>query len=787
MNGRLVSKLLRDLRQTAAQTAALIAIVAIGILSFLAPSGAYRNLSASYERTYRRLRFADLTFSVQQAPAKLLGQISSLEGVAAVTGRLVFDTALVLGGGESKQLEGRLIGLPVEQRPLVDDLLIIRGRYFQPGDTQAAILETQFASAYGLSPGDRLDATVRGRRVPFQVIGTAASAEYLDVVPSRYAVSSSAHTFGVLFVPLPTLEKLLGSGINSIAVLLRSGADQRAVRTAIQNLLTPYGLQGVTPRAEQPSNADLKLDLKAYQEVSRVMPSMILAVAASSLFLMLSRQVRAQRQQVGLMKALGYTNASIIGQYLGLALIVGFAGSLVGIALGIPLELWMTSLYAGKLGIPLIEVRFYVDLVVEAVALSIVIALLAGLFPALRSARLPPAGAMRPSAGTTLPRSRRTLMERLVGLPRWLLLPLRNVFRAPRRLLTTGLGVIFSFALVLAPWAMLSSAGYEIRQTFQVVERWDIMAAFNKPQTSAVLQEIRGFPGVKEVIPALAVPVILEARGTQNDILLKALPARQQMHHFRIEAGVPAERAMAAGELVLATGIRRIMGLEVGDKVTLSTPVGSHRITIGSSSLELLSAVGYVGYSLAQKWTGVPLEVFNAVYLKAASSQAQSIRTRLFGLPDISDVELRADNERSVVSSMGLFHLFMGILLAASAVMSFALLFNAMTINVLERERELATMRAVGSDRGSIRALVLLENVAMWLLTLAPGLLLGYWVALQVGHTFRSQVFWFEVHVSALSYVVTALAILLTMVLASLPAIGTVNRLDLAEATKVVT
>ncbi len=71
-------------------------------------------------------------------------------------------------------------------------------------------------------------------------------------------------------------------------------------------------------------------------------------------------------------------------------------------------------------------------------------------------------------------------------------------------------------------------------------------------------------------------------------------------------------------------------------------------------------------------------------------------------------------------------------------------------------------------------------------MTLAPGLILGHWMALQVGTAFSADLFTFNIVVAPSTYVFTAAGILLTMVLATLPAIRQVCRLNLAEATKIL-
>jgi putative ABC transport system permease protein len=155
-------------------------------------------------------------------------------------------------------------------------------------------------------------------------------------------------------------------------------------------------------------------------------------------------------------------------------------------------------------------------------------------------------------------------------------------------------------------------------------------------------------------------------------------------------------------------------------------------------------------------------------------------------MPGAVAVQRKADLVADMEGFMGLFYLLIGIMMAVAVLMAFALLFNAMTVSVLERKREFATMRSIGSGVSRIAMLLFNENLILWVVTLGPGLLLGHWMALQVGTSFSADLFTFNIVVAPITYVLTAAGILLTMVLATLPAIRQVARLNLAEATKVL-
>jgi putative ABC transport system permease protein len=154
---------------------------------------------------------------------------------------------------------------------------------------------------------------------------------------------------------------------------------------------------------------------------------------------------------------------------------------------------------------------------------------------------------------------------------------------------------------------------------------------------------------------------------------------------------------------------------------------------------------------------------------------------------DASSVQLKSSVENDWQSLMGLFYAFTGILLFFAVAMAFALLFNAMTVNVLEQQREFATMRAIGTRGGEIALFLATENIILWLFMLVPGLVLGTLAAEQMGASFGTEFFTFKMVISPVGYVITAVGILLTMLLAALPAIRHVNHLNLAESTKVLT
>jgi putative ABC transport system permease protein len=787
----LLLKTLRDLRASLAQSIALIVIVMLGVASFAATVAAYRDLDTSYNRTYDDLLFADVTFAVQGAPQTVVDELRELEGVEAVFGRLVIDTGLELPERNNETLEpirARLIGLPAPERPQVNNVLVLEGRYLEATDDSAILLDTHFAKYFNLGPGDSVSPILNGKRIDFLVVGVVASPEYLMVSPSRQEIIPSPRSFGVFFLPLEALQEKLGAPgmVNDIAIRLEDGADETAVVKSVQEKLAPFGLTATTLRADQPSNYGLKADVEEFREIAYLLPTVILLVAAISVYVMLGRQVRSQTPQVGLMKALGYSDGAVMGHFLLYALVIGIIGSAAGALLGLPLGKWITELYAAELGIPIIETRFYPDLILEGAALSLAATIVAAIAPAYAAARLLPAQAMRFDPAIAQVKGRASLLEKIVRLPLMLRLPLRSVFRVRRRSLTTALGIVFAYILILMVWGLLDSMEFFFTENYGIIERWDLSVSFGSLQPPATRETILEWDGVKAVEPILQVPATLKIGSVSEDILLTAFDPDQEMHALQLAGSTTANQALADGRLVITTGLAKFMNLHEGDRVTLDTPFGTEEFILGPTTDEMMNAVGYLSMDEARQRLHAPTVPYNGLYLTVDEAQSRQIKLDLYHLPEVVAVQRKTDLETDMRGFMGLFYLLIGIMMAVAVAMAFALLFNAMTVSVLERKREFATMRSIGSGTGRIAALLFTENLILWLVTLPPGLLLGHWMALQVGTSFSADLFTFNIVVAPTTYIFTAAGILLTMLLATLPAIRQVHRLNLAEATKVL-
>lgn len=791
---KLALKALRDIRVQRRQYLALVVIILLGVTGYGAMIGMIDDVLQSIEHTLSQLRFADLTVGLEgDVSQAVITDVASLSNVEAVSGRLVMDTGLVLSEGRAN---ARLIGSPSGEQPDVNQLYITQGRYLRPGDRMAAVLDHHLADYYGLQPGDSVHPIVDGQPVAVQIVGIGISPEYLMAVASAENPLPAPSSFGVLFMPEAELERLMAveGTVNELGILLRdhSQSAMDALVVQIAAIVGDDHLGAVTPRADNPSYSLLKLDLEGGREMMQVVPTMFLLVAALSIYVFLSRLVQAQQPEIGVIRAQGYARRRVLTHYLLYAGVVAVLGAVLGLVLSYPLGLAFTRAYAAEFGLPFVLARFHTGSALQAVGVTLLACLVAGFFPALRSTRVSPAQAMRYDPSVSLVRGSVPLLEKglgaLVPLSTSARITLRNLFRNRRRTVTTGLGFAFAVVVLLACWSLFDALGHMLDLQFRRTDLWDLHATFSRPQTAAVLQEMRGWDGVQIVEPAIELPATLEAGAVREHTIVTGLSSGTALHRFQLREARSAEQVLLPGQVLLSRAMGERLGVETGDWIEAQTPLGSARVRADVSNEEVLSGQAYVQLEWLQAEAG-GLKIFNSVLLTVDAAYRSRVRDQLYDLPGAASVSLKDEIVAGWRSLMGLYYVMMGTFLIFALVMAGAVIYNTMTVNVLERQREIATMRALGQSRGRMGRMISLENVAIGLMALVPGLALATVVTYYLFQVFSQMSLEFRLpyYVAPRSYAIVTLLVFTTAMLAQIPAIRRLNRMDLAEATKVLT
>ncbi len=773
-------KLWRDIRRHRAQFIAVAVTVFLGVTMFVASYDSYLNLNASYQATFTEYRFANVTY-VGGDVETLAGSVAVVDGVESVAVRTVADHPLQIGG---VKMLGRVVGVPADQQADVNQLKVLEGSYLGVGDS--VLVEEHMANHFDLRPGDTVDVLAGDNWIAAEVAGIVSSPEYIWPSRNRQELITTPDNFGVIFATEETARRLTETGPNELAVYFDGGAEDDGLLERLAPMATAAGSTADYTRAEQPSNAALSEDIKGFEEMAGFFPLLFLTAAGLASYVMISRLVHAQRPHIGAMLANGMTKRKVLRHYLGYGVVPGLVAAIPGAIAGALLARVITTFYTGLLSVPVTLIEFYPVNAVGGILFGVGAAFLAALAPALVASRIRPAEAMRgetPTGG-----GRISLLERIVPplrrLPIRGRMPLRGIGRNPRRTIYTIVGVVLSLMLVLVSWGMIDTVNHLMNTQFIDIQQEDATVYFTGPVGPAEVEVLAGLDGIDSVEASLEVPVTLVAGVEAYDTALVALASNTQMHRFLSVDGDWLD--LGSEGLLVGKAVGDLLGVEVGDPLEVQAGVVGASFTdeIAGFLDEPLGTLAYMSTERVEGLVGSGLPATSALIRYDEGLEGSDLRSEITALPSVAAFNDSKAMFDMMQQLMLLFYAFVGVMLVFGGAMAFALIFNAMSVNIAERRREVATLLAVGTDRRTISRLITTENLIVAIMGIPIGLVAGYYLSKAAMGTFSSDMFSFDLYVKPMTFVWASLAIVVVALVSQIPGLRAIRRISIPEVIK---
>jgi putative ABC transport system permease protein len=767
-------KLRRDLRRQRGQVLAVLAVIGLGVIMFVASAGAYVDLRDSYTHTRHELALADVHVdTTDRVTAEDVARIVAMPSVATADRREIAEVPVIVGGDHAQL---RILSLPERGQPALDRVLVLSGAL--PGDGEI-LIEKHFATKRHLVRGAVLDLVVAGKPRRVTVAGVAVAAEYLWVARDRADFMPDPATFGVGWMRGNEVAALPIAG-HQLLVDLRPGQDSKSVERA---------LGGRVIRATRADDLVgvrlLQLDLDGYRGMAAFFPIFFLAVGAFIVAAIMARLVDAQRALIGTLMALGVGRARVLAHYVAYGLVLGCAGAVLGVAAGTLLAPTMTHAYAQELGIPFVTTRFHVDLAGYGMLIGTLVTVLAAFLPALHASRLTPAEAMRPARPSTgvLARAARHLRA-----PLPFEMAVRDVLGRPLRSLATALGVAAALLVVLSTAGLLDSMKTTFRTTLHDARRDDLSADVSAP-SSRVVGELAAIPGVTQAEGIVEVPASMTANGRTIEAVIQGLGDDARIVRAIDTDGTAVP--LRPGEVVLTRGLADAIGVHSGDRVELrllrTTGEGPRfaRITlrVGGFADAVIGPVA----SMRRDELARAVDLGDAVTTIAMTidrDRERDVRGGLAARPDIARVEDTGAVRAQMTELMSLGWVFVGAMLLFGSILAAAILFSTATLGVLERRRDLATLRAIGRTLRELVLALTLEHALLAIAGIAIGIPLARVTTRYLVHAFSSDLFALPFVISPITLVVTVAGVFLMMLVAQWPALRSVARMSLAESVR---
>ena len=567
--------------------------------------------------------------------------------------------------------------------------------------------------------------------------------------------------------------------------------------------------------------------------IARVFPVFFFLVAALVCITTMNRMVEEQRTQIGVLKALGYSEGRIMGKYLfysGSAAVIGAVAGFFAGALIFPAVIWEAYKIMYRMGE--IRIRYSIPLALISLAVALLCSMGTTWLTCRYELNSVAAELIRPRAPKN---GKRILLERatfLWGRLSFLVkVSIRNVMRYKRRffmmvvgiggctaLLVTGFGIKDSIADV-ASQQYEEILNYDMSLTLKdpIPEEGGVEAASGEAAEGAGVGAAEGSDGAAGDSGEAA-----EASGNAADGLAGVLEtaARNGMEAYTAVSekaldltGPAATKAVnvviaknpedigsfinlctdemepiawpGPGELVLNREVADKCGIRVGDTVSLRNDDGER--LEGKVVALCRNFVYNYAYICPETWeeNNGELPEYKSLYLTAGEdTDLRVLSEALLECEEVSAVAVNRDFMDRVNNMMGSLDYIVLLIILCAGALAFIVIYNLTNINITERIREIATIKVLGFYPGETASYVFRENVVLTAIGALVGQGLGVWLHRFVMSQIRVDMVSFDVRVLPASFCKSIVLTFVFMAVVDVFMYLKLERIDMAESLK---
>ncbi|MBE2223539.1 MAG: ABC transporter permease [Anaerolineae bacterium] len=727
-------KVFLDLRSNKARTILVIAAITVGVFAVGLVAVAQHILLSELTRDYLSSNPASATIYTMPLDDEFIKSVENMPEVAQAEGRATLRVRVNVGANQWRDLV--LTAVPDYNTITLDKIIPVAGAA-EPGKGEL-LVEDYSIDFLNTALGETLLIELDdGTQKEMLVSGTTHDSH----VPNADILNRG---FG--FITPETLETLGGSLLATelrytVAAHPNDIAHIRAVGQAIEDKIEKSGREVYFTSVPTPGEHWAQDIIETLVLLFTVFGVLILFLSGFLVVNTISALLAQQVNQIGVMKLVGGKSRQIMGMYFLTVAIYGLVALLIGMpAATLFAQFLIRDYVAGLLNFHVVDVSVPWTIITLQVGVALLIPLLAAAWPVLRGTTITTHAALNHN-GMGQGYNNKGLMERFFNavqenLPvqRPLIISLRNTVRRKGRLALTLITLILGTALFISVLSVRDSVQSTL-DNFLRFHEYDVRVTLSRPyrtsQLELLAQEVEGVVAV-ETWASNSVRRVRPDGSDSESISLQAAPADSAMMNPLLENGRWLTPEDEYAIVVNTDVIDEEPDLRVGDEIVLDingrenawTIVGITRSTAGGPVVYVDSSdYSYITRSTdqANSVRVITQQHDNATQEEMASRLADhytSAGLRVDTNRTTNAIRDQADFQFNIVIG---FLVLMAVLLAIVGGLG---LTTTMSINVLERIREIGVLRAIGASDGSVRLIVLAEGIVIgWLSFVAGGIL----------------------------------------------------------------
>lgn len=725
-------KVLRDLWSQKARTVLVVLSIAVGVFAVGMIAGTRVTLSRSLTTSWQTVRPSSGTLYTATFDEELLWTVRRMPEVADADARrsisVRFHAGEAVPPDAADSVEWRSLSLIT--MPHLDDLRIFRVVQEQgswPPPDREIVIERASLEWMGVEVGDLV--TVEAPNGKLRTLRVAGTTHDVTQTSATWIGRATG------FINRETMEWLgLDYAFDELQfVVAHNEFDEdhiRAVAEGVRNKVEASGRTVYYTWVDEPGKHPAEEQIQPVLLILGVLGFLALILSGFMVVNTMQALLAQQVRQIGIMKAIGARRPQIFAMYVGMVLLF----SVLALALGIPLgalgAFGMSRFMARLVNFDIASYGIPLSVLGLEIAVGLLVPLAASLYPIMSAARVTAREAMN-DYGVANSTNRRTVIDQALQsmrrLSRPLLLSLRNTFRRKGRLALTLTTLTLAGAIFIAVFSVRDSLLLTLDGMYDYIS-YDVLVSFRKSHRTDELEKI-----------ALETPGIVAAEswrfnsarrvhadGTESDnFSLQAMRLNSRLVHPTVLEGrwlLPEdEEAVVVNTLLL----RNEPDIAVGDEIVLRIEAEEYPWRV----------VGIVSGTPPNPSVYVNLPHFSeriggmgraGVVFVVTEDHSPGAQTRIAkqlekryedaGL-SVQRTQTSATERGQIASQFNVLVVFLLIMAVLLAVVGAIGLAGTMSLNVLERRREIGVMRAIGASTRTLFHIVTVEGITIGLIS----------------------------------------------------------------------
>ena len=475
----------------------------------------------------------------------------------------------------------------------------------------------------------------------------------------------------------------------------------------------------ILDRKSHYASVTFKNTVKQMEAISRVFPAFFILVAALVCLTTMTRLVEEQRNEIGTLRALGYTKWQCTLKYLFYAISATLIGIVVGSILGLssfPLIIY----HAWRMMYILPPIRFVVPSgLISLTAMVFIFAMsIATWFACKADTQDVPSQLMRPKAP---PMGKKTFLENIPLIWNHLSftdkVTMRNIFRYKKRFFMTIVGVAGCTALMLIGFGIRDSILNMVDINFKEIIQYDGMVSFEDDASEQVkaeaLKEIQSTENVTDAYIGFVYTTKTYDDKVDETASVHVFDQEGINREFNLRTRISHKPISLNDDgVIINEKLAENLGIHVGNKITIEDADGNpHEVNVSGITEMYINHFVIMSRQYYKEVFGKEAGS-NIIYLSTTGDDAAQklLANKISTMQGVEGVSLysgQLDNFNSMVKGL---NGIIWVLIISSMLLAFVVLSNLITVNISERQREIATLKVLGFRRAEVKKYIFKEN-----------------------------------------------------------------------------